>query len=379
MLSLKIKEMEYSKIRELNKLANKDTVNLGIGRPYLNTPEIIKEAAINAINNNETFYTSNFGIDKLRDSISKRYKYGDYNNSLITVGAAEAIYTVMISFLNKNDEVLIPNPGYLAYEPIAKMCDAIPVLYDLDEKFQIDFDSLINLINPKTKMIVINHPGNPTGVVFSKETLLRLIEIANENDIVIVSDEVYLGLNYGNEKLYSLADLSLEKNIVVISSLSKEYSMTGWRIGWIYSDEKNISEMVKPHLYINSCASSISQYAALCALNENPREVVEKLSENKIIMRNYLKEINNIKYIESNTGLYYFVDISYYGDDELLSYELIKEINLLSIFGSAFGSNGKGYIRLSFGANPNAIEKGMKKLKEYLNSLERNEYAISNK
>ncbi|MEA1974929.1 MAG: pyridoxal phosphate-dependent aminotransferase [Bacillota bacterium] len=379
MINRKVKEMEFSAIRELNSYTDKLTINLGIGRPYLKTPSIIKNAAIDAIKNDKTFYTSNYGIKELREVISNRYKFGNYENALITVGAAEAIYTTMMSFLYEGDEVLIPNPGYLAYEPIAKILSAKPVLYELNDTYQIDFIKLEKLITKKTTMIIINHPGNPTGVEFSKKSLNMLIEIANKNNIVIVSDEVYQGLNYSNETIFSLADLALTNKIVVISSLSKEYSMTGFRIGWIYTNSSNINQLVKPHLYINSCATTISQYAALCALKENPREVVNKLKENKSLMKNYLTQIKNIKFIESNAGLYYFIDVSYFGDDKVLTFAILKEINLLVIFGSAFGSKGKGYIRLSFGAKPSDIENGMKKLMNFLNSLERNEYAISNK
>ncbi|MGM0378436.1 MAG: pyridoxal phosphate-dependent aminotransferase [Bacillota bacterium] len=366
-----IDSLELSAIRKLNRLANKETINLGIGRPFCQTPEVIKKAGINAIENNKTYYTSNLGIKELRKKISDRYQLGNYKNSLVTLGAAEAIYLAIKTLTNYNDEVLIPNPGYLAYEPICNMVGLNAKSYYLNDKHKINFNKLEQLITSKTKMIIINHPGNPTGVSFSKKELKKLINICIKNDIYLISDESYIGINFSNNKLFSVADLSLDNNIIAISSLSKEYSMTGWRLGWIYTTNANINQLVKPHLFINSCATTISQYAGLKALESNPREVVKKLEINKNIMASYLEQINNIKYIESSSGLYYFIDISYYGNDKKLAKQILEDINVLTIYGSAFGENGKGYLRLSFGPKPNQIKKGMKKLSNYFNNLER--------
>lgn len=371
-----IKSLELSAIRKLNKLADKETINLGIGRPFCQTPEVIKNAGIEAIENNKTYYTNNLGIKKLRHAISTRYQLGNFKNSLVTLGAAEAIYLVIKTLTNYDDEVLIPNPGYLAYEPICKMVGLKAKSYCLNNKHKINFDKLKKLITSKTKMIIINHPGNPTGVSFNKEELQELIKICIDNNIYLISDESYIGINFSSEKLYSVADLSLEKNIISICSLSKEYSMTGWRLGWIYTNSENIKQLVKPHLFINSCATTISQYAGLKAIEDNPREVVEKLEINKNIMKSYLDAMENISYIKSNSGLYFFIDVSYYGDDKKLAKKILEDINVLTIYGSAFGKNGKGYLRLSFGPRPNKIKKGMKKLTNYFNNLERKQHEI---
>jgi aspartate/methionine/tyrosine aminotransferase len=365
MFNKKINDLDFSKIRELNKMATSNTINLGIGRPFCETPQSIKNAAIEAINSNKTYYTSNLGIKELREVVSERYHYGNFENVLVTVGVAEAIYIAMISFLDKEDEVLIPNPGYLAYKPIGDMIGCKVNSYSLNKKYQLDFDDIKIKITNKTKMIIINNPGNPTSAIFNKSDLEKLIKIANDNNIIILSDEVYKGLVYTDEKCVSIADINMNENIIVLSGVSKEFSMTGWRVGWIYSVKENINQMVKPHLYINSCAASISQYAAYEALKNNTREVVNQLKENKLIMKYYLDKIPNINYVDSNFGLYYFIDISEYGDDEIISKDILKIKNTLTIPGIAFGSNGKGYLRLSFGANPEEIKEGMKRLIDY--------------
>jgi aspartate/methionine/tyrosine aminotransferase len=168
MILEKVKALEYSKIRALNQLANNETINLGIGRPYCKTPEYIKAAGIKAISDDQTYYSSNYGIKVLRDEISKRYSRGNFNNALVTIGAAEGIYLTMRSFLETGDEVLIPNPGYLAYEPIAKLTGASCKFYELTESHQINFQSLSKNISKATKMLVIYNPGNPPGVDFKE-------------------------------------------------------------------------------------------------------------------------------------------------------------------------------------------------------------------
>jgi len=361
----RVKALEYSKIRALNQLATDKTINLGIGRPYCKTPDYIKRAAIEAINNDKTYYSSNYGIKALRAEISKRYSSGDFNNALVTIGAAEGIYLTMRSFLEAGDEVLIPNPGYLAYEPIGKLTGASCKFYNLTDTYQMDFESLINNISKKTKMIIINNPGNPTGVKFKEEDLERLLSLANEKNILVLSDEAYQGLVYDNIKVKSLYDFQLNENIIVLSSVSKEFSMTGWRIGWIYAHKNTIDEMVKHHLLMNSCASTISQYAVLEALKNNKGIVVKKLKENKEIMAGYLEAIENINYVNTKAGLYFFIDVSYYGSDDAIVMALLKEKDVLTIPGSAFGSRGKGHIRLSFGATPEDIHEAMKRIVEF--------------
>lgn len=370
MILEQVKALEYSKIRALNQLANKETINLGIGRPFCKTPEYIKKAAIDAINNDETYYSSNYGIKALRNEISKRYSKGNFNNALVTIGAAEGIYLVMRSLLEAGDEVLIPNPGYLAYEPIGRLTGATCKFYELTENYQLSFESISNNISDHTKMIIINNPGNPTGVAFKEKDLEKLVQLANEKGIIILSDEAYQGLNYSGNRVKSLYDFNHDDNVIAISSVSKEFSMTGWRIGWIYGNQGFIDEMVKHHLLMNSCASTISQYAALEGLKNNKGIVINQLKKNKNIMASFLEKIKHIKYVHTEAGLYYFIDVSFYGNDDEITMELLKQKNVLVIPGSAFGSKGKGHLRLSFGAKPDDIREAMTRIIDYFNSID---------
>ncbi len=369
MILEQVKALEYSKIRSLNQLANEETINLGIGRPYCKTPDYIKKAAVDAINNDETYYSSNYGIKALRDEISKRYTKGDFNNALVTIGAAEGIYLVMRSLLEAGDEVLIPNPGYLAYEPIGRLTGASCKYYELNKNYQISLKSIYDKITDQTKMIIINNPGNPTGVAFHGGDLEKLVQLANEKNIIILSDEAYQGLNYNGSRVKSLYDYNHKDNVIAISSVSKEFSMTGWRIGWIYGNRGFIDEMVKHHLLMNSCASTISQYAALEGLKNNKGIVINQLRENKNIMENYLRKIEHIKYVNTEAGLYYFIDVSFYGNDDEITMDLLKEKNVLVIPGSAFGSRGKGHLRLSFGAKPDDIKEAMTRINDYFKNI----------
>ena len=365
-----VKALEYSKIRALNQLANEETINLGIGRPFCKTPDYIKKAAIDAINNDETYYSSNYGIKALRSEIAKRYNKGNFNNALVTIGAAEGIYLVMRSILKTGDEVLIPNPGYLAYEPIGKLTDASCKFYELTNNYQIDFKSLLNNLSDQTKMIIINNPGNPTGVAFKEEDLESLVQLANERNIIVLSDEAYQGLNYNGTRIKSVYEYDHTGNVIALSSVSKEFSMTGWRIGWIYADQDLINEMVKHHLLMNSCASTISQYAALEGLKNNKGIVISQLKKNKEMMARALESIEHIKYVHTEAGLYYFIDVSFYGNDDEIGMALLNKKNVLTIPGSAFGSKGKGHLRLSFGAKPDDIKEAMNRIIDFFKNLD---------
>lgn len=361
-----IRDLEYSMIRSLNDFTDENTINLGIGRPYCKTPQVVKEAAIKAINEDQTTYTSNYGLVALRKAISRRYKYGDENNALVTIGAAEGIYLSMISLLEKEDEVLIPDPGYLAYEPIAQMIGCEYQRYPLDNSHQLDINKLSKLISNKTKVIIINNPGNPTGVAFKEEKLLSLIELAHKHGIMIISDEAYQGLTYTDQTVHSLLDYDFNEKFIVLSSVSKEFSMTGFRIGWIYADKELINEMVKGHLYMNSCAATPSQYAALAALESRDDSVRRQLKETKNLMYQGLLDIPSLQVTQTDVGLYYFVDISEIeANDMVFVKRLLEEENILAIPGSAFGTLGSGYIRLSYGAKPEDIKEAMKGLKKF--------------
>lgn len=365
-----------SLIRAMQQKARPDSINLAIGMPYCFTPEVIKKYAIESITNNKTFYSSNYGINELRDSIASHYNKKHRNpitskNVLVTVGVAEAIFISLFSIIKPDDEVIIPDPGYPGYFITLKMLSSKILTYPLffSNKFSFSANDIIEKVTENTKAIILNSPSNPTGGINSSQELQKIAEYCKNKNICVISDEVYSNLNYSNLKIDSISNYLSLDNCFVLDGVSKEFSMTGWRIGWIISSEQNINNLVKVHQVVTSCASTISQYAALKALSSDTNEVILALSENRKIMQSKLSDIKQIEYYTPDSGLYFFVDFSKYGNDILLAEKILEYANVITVPGSAFGKNGKGFLRLSFGAEPEKIIIGLEKIKKYLETI----------
>ena len=369
------KNIKISKIRSIYNQAPKQCIDLGIGKPFCPTPSPIKEKACAALRENYTSYTPTRGFTELREAVAERYNR-EFNititsdNVLITCGVAEAIFTSMFSQLRKNDEVLIPDPGYPAYAAVAELSEARPVFYSLsfENKFSIRAEDIIPLLRTRTKIIIFNSPSNPTGGINEKKELEKIARYLKNKKICVISDQVYNKLNYTHQPLASLTDFLNLDNLILLSGVSKEFSMTGWRIGWALSSPENIAELAKSHLYQVSCAPSLSQKAALEALHSGSEEVKNIMLNNRNLMLSGLKKINDLKYIIPGAGLYFFVDVSAYGNGDTICQEILNTVEVITIPGSGFGKNGKNYIRISFGANPEDIKEGMKRLQQFFNS-----------
>jgi len=373
---LRSENVQLSKIRDIYNQASPRCIDLGIGIPYCSTPSSVKNKISSAVSKNYTTYTNTRGIPELREAVVKRYNQ-DHNvnitadNVLITCGAAEAVFISMFSLLRENDEVLIPDPGYPAYPSVAKLLEASPVPYTLTigNQFGIQAEDIISKINSHTKIIILNSPSNPTGGINDNNELKKITEYIKDNEeICIISDQIYSKLNYAHNPVASIIDyLDLDK-IILISGVSKEFSMTGFRIGWAVSSEQNITELTKTHLYQVSCAPSLSQWAAVEALHSGSEEVKQYMLQNRNLMMHKLKEITNLNYILPQAGLYFFVDVSYYGSGDEICHQILNEVEVITIPGSGFGKAGRDYIRLSFGTSPEDIEEGMKRLQKFFNS-----------
>ena len=375
-ISKRIVTVESSTIRKMYDRARKDSINLGIGMPYCNTPGIIKDSAFEAIKNNKTFYTSNLGMIELREAIAERYNKChnqtiSSSNVLITVGVAEAIFLSLFSLLEFNDEVLLPDPGYVGYDiPVQMMgCKVIKYPLFFENKFAVKSEDVIRKISDNTKVVILNSPGNPTGGVNSDYEIKQICEFCSQRGIVIISDEVYSRLNYTTGEFDSVGRYMSLDDALILDGVSKEFAMTGWRIGWIISGIENIKQLVKVHQVMASCASSVSQYAAMEAIKLNNSEVLQALVKNREIMGKILSQIPNIRYFIPKGGLYYFADFSFFGNDNDLAVKLLDEANVVTIPGSAFGPLGKGFLRLSFGARPEEIKTGMMKIKNILENI----------
>jgi aspartate/methionine/tyrosine aminotransferase len=369
----RISAVESSAIRKMYDMAKPDSINLGIGMPFCNTSENIKEAGLRAIKDNKTFYTSNLGLLELREVIADEFNRTsdnkiDAGNILVTVGVAEAIFLSLFSLLDKDDEILIPDPGYTGYSIPAQMIgckiNRYPLLYK--NKFSFKINDIIDRVTENTKVILLNSPGNPTGGVISSDELSALGEYCQEKGISIISDEIYSKLNYTDTGVHSISSYVPFENLIVMNGISKEFAMTGWRVGWVISSHENIKQLVKVHQVMASCASTISQYAAIEAIRSQDQEVINAMANNKKLMGQGLSKIPNIHFFTPEAGLYFFPDFSYYGNDYDLAMKILNETNVITIPGSAFGSLGKGYLRLSFGAKPEDIVSGLSKINELL-------------
>lgn len=289
LLNRRIKNIQISGIRRFYNLVSqyKDAINLTIGQPDFETPTHVKDAAKIALDNNKTVYTHNAGILELRRAVSNYYKkYGiEYNPDdeiIITSGGSEAIYIALNTILDENSEVILPGPIYPGYEPVIKLCGAKPVFIDTtNHDFKLKAKLIKKHLTERTRCIIIPSPSNPTGIMLNKAELYEIIKLIKDKDIFILSDEIYSELTYDFEHVSIASFREVFDKTIVVNGLSKSHSMTGFRIGYTLAPKYISQEMIKLHQYINSCASSISQYAALEALTNGPLDPISMREEYK--------------------------------------------------------------------------------------------------
>ena len=380
--SKRMEALPFSGIRVMMERANrmqkegKDVIHMEIGRPDFDTPEVIKKAAFDSLEKGHVFYTSNYGTPELRAAIAE--KLTKENNVayapeeiLVTIGVGEGTYASIAAFVNPGEEVLVPNPVWLNYIHVPEFFGAMPVTYSLkeDNDYQIDLDELEAKTTEKTKMLVINSPGNPTGTVQSLETLQKLADFAKKHNLIVVSDEIYEKLVYGGAKHVSIASLpGMKERTITLNGFSKCYSMTGWRLGYAAAPVEFIKGLVRVHQYINTCASSFVQDAGIVALKEAEPDVQKMVKEYER-RRNYavkaLNEIDGISCKMPEGAFYIFVNIKSLGKTsaEIADY-LLDEALVATVPGSAFGTEGEGYIRLSYACSYERIVEAMARMKE---------------
>ena len=394
-LSSKAKEINPSITVEITakaKALKEDGINVvsfGAGEPDFNTPDNIIKAAIKAMNEGKTKYTPASGILDLRKAICNKFKNDnnlEYKPSQIVVstGAKQSLANAFMSILNKGDEVIIPVPYWVSYPELVKLADGVPVLVNTKKEndYKYSIEELRKVVNSKTKAILINSPNNPTGSIYTKEDLLEIADFAKENDLIIISDEIYEKLIYDNEKHISIASLSKDayERTIVINGLSKSYAMTGWRVGYSASSEEIAKLMGSIQSHVTSNINSISQYAAIEAL-EGPQDSIKSMIVEFEKRRNYMidriEKINGLSFIKAKGAFYIMIDVSnFYGksiNGNIIktsldfSKSILKEENLAVIPGIAFGLDN--YIRLSYATSMEIIEDGLNTLESYLKRL----------
>ncbi|MCI9170082.1 MAG: pyridoxal phosphate-dependent aminotransferase [Lawsonibacter sp.] len=383
----RMEALPFSEIRVMMERATQmqkngeDVIHMEIGRPDFDTPEVIKQAANTALANGNVFYTSNYGTPELRQAIADKLKRDngiDYKAEeiLVTIGVGEGTYAAVAAFTEPGDEILVPDPVWLNYIHVPHFFGAVPVSYKLREEndYQIDLNEIEGLITPKTKMLVINTPGNPTGVVQSRDTLEKLADIAKKHDLIVVSDEIYEKLVYDGARHVSIAALpGMKERTITLNGFSKCYSMTGWRLGYAAAPVEFIKAMVRVHAYINTCAPSFVQEAGITALEKAEPDVQEMVKEYQRRRDYAVSAINAIDGLSCKTpggAFYIFVNIKSLGrtSAEMADY-LLDHAKIAAVPGSAFGPQGEGYIRLSYACSYERIVEAMERLKKAVADL----------
>ncbi|QPC46162.1 aminotransferase A [Mangrovibacillus cuniculi] len=384
-LSPKVQSIQISGIRQfMSEIASiKDCLSFTIGQPDFPTPDHVREAAKDAIDAQFTSYTVNAGDLRLREAAVKfvEEKYGlNYNpNSevIITVGASQAIDATLRTLLEADDEVLLPVPIYPGYEPIIIQCGAKPVYMDTTKtQFKVTPELIKGAMTKKTKCIILPYPSNPTGVTLSEEEVHAIAEVVKDRSIMVIADEIYSELTYDQEHT-SIATY-LPDQTVVINGLSKSHSMTGWRIGLLFGPTWLLREVLKVHQYTVSCASSISQAAALQALTVGKNDALpmrDAYKERRNYMQLRLEQIG-FEVIKPGGAFYFFVKIPTHVD--LSSYDFCIDVahkaKVAMIPGSAFSTYGEGYVRLSYACSMETIEEGMDRIEGYFQINERKSF-----
>jgi len=360
------KEIEISSIRKAFEGAGPDAVNLGIGQPDFDTPAHIKEAAIKAIEKGMTGYTPNCGYPDLQKAVSEKFKREndvDYLPSeiMVTSGASEALFLAISALVDKGEEVLMGDPSFLAYKALTHLVGGKPVGIPLNEDLRMSPQAVEERITPKTKAIVICSPSNPTGAVQTKEEVKAIAEIASDRGVTVISDEVYEHFLYEGEHV---SPARFADDVITINAVSKTYSMTGWRLGYLGAKGDALDQLLKVHQYIQACASSISQAAALAALT-GPQDCVKAMRDEFKVRRDILatgfKEMGvDLKVPQ---GAFYLFPKAGNGD---LAASSLANAGVIVVPGSAFGPGGKEHFRLSYTASRDKIEEALRRMRGIL-------------
>ena len=374
-----IRYIKPSGIRKFFDIAatRKGVISLGVGEPDFITPWHIREAAIHAIEKGRTFYTGNRGLLELRTGICNYYKrkfnvsYDPSENCIVTVGGSEAIDIVLRTLIKQGDEVILPTPAYVAYAAIIEMAGAKVVELELTEEdeFKLKPEALEKVITDKTKAIILNFPGNPTGGIMTREDYDKVVPIFKKHNLFVITDEIYAELTYEGKHVSIAEYEEIKDRVIVINGFSKAYSMTGYRIGYILAHKDLINMIIKIHQYTIMCATTPCQYAAIEAVNNGDSDIEEMFISFKQ-RRNYIvKELNRIglKTHMPQGAFYVFPSIKCTGlKSEEFCEKLLDEENLALVPGNAFGEAGEGFVRISYAYSLEEIKKAIEKLEDFL-------------
>lgn len=382
-LSNTIVTIQPSGIRKFFDIVNEmeGAISLGVGEPDFDTPWHVRDAGIRSLEMGKTFYTSNAGLKELKMEICNYLKRRmqveyDYNSEvMVTIGGSEAIDVALRAMLDPGDEVLIPQPSYVSYVPCTILAGGVPVVIELEEKdqFRLTREKLLEKITPRTKILVLPFPNNPTGAIMEREDLEAVAQVVKEKDLFVISDEIYAELTY-KKKHVTIASLpGMKERTVLINGFSKAYAMTGWRIGYACAPAGILKQMLKIHQYAIMCAPTTSQYAAVEAVKNGDGDI-EEMKRSYDERRKYLlKEFRSLGMdcFEPYGAFYMFPCIKRFGmSSEEFATRLLKEEKIAIVPGTAFGDCGEGYLRVSYAYSLEDLKKAIRRIRRFVNRLD---------
>ena len=386
LLSDKVVGMKPSGIRKFFDIVRtmEGAISLGVGEPDFDTPWFVREEGIYSLERGRTFYTSNSGLTELKEEIAKYLRrrfgvsYDPESEIMVTVGGSEGIDLACRALINPGDEVIIPQPCYVSYDPCVTLADGVPVTLELKEKdrFKLTPEDLEAKITPNTKMLVLPFPNNPTGSIMTEEELREIADVVIRHDILVLADEIYTELTYNDRKPASITQIpGMKERTILINGFSKAYAMTGWRLGYACAPKEIMKQMVKIHQFAIMCAPTTSQYAAVAAIREGDEEVArmrESYNQRRRFVLKRLEEIG-IPCFEPEGAFYLFPNISRFGMDcETFATELLKSEKVAVVPGNAFGDCGEGFVRISYAYSLKQLKEALRRIENFVKKLDGN-------
>lgn len=383
-LSDKCVSLKPSGIRKFFDIVSEmpDAISLGVGEPDFDTPWHIREEGIYSLERGRTFYTSNAGLKELKIEIADYLKrrcslsYDPASQIIVTVGGSEGIDVALRAMLNPGDEVLIPQPSYVSYEPCCILADGVPVVIELKEEneFRLKPEQLLEAITDRTKILILPFPNNPTGSIMAREDLEAIAPVLIEKDIFVLSDEIYSELTYDQDHVSIASIPGMQERTIVINGFSKAYAMTGWRLGYVAGPADILKQMLKIHQYAIMCAPTTSQYAAVEAMRNGDGDV-QRMREAYNGRRRYLlhaMEEMKLQCFEPKGAFYIFPNISRFGmsSDEFAT-RLLMEEKVAVVPGTAFGECGEGFVRISYAYSLEDLKEALGRVQRFIAKLDR--------
>lgn len=381
-LADKIVDIKPSGIRKFFDIVSEmeDAISLGVGEPDFDTPWHIRDEGIYSLEKGRTFYTSNAGLKELKLEIAKYIKrtqdteYDADHEVIVTVGGSEAIDIALRAMINPGEEVLIPQPSYVSYEPCAILADAVPVIIELkaENEFRLTSQELRDAITDKTKILILPFPNNPTGAIMEQKDLEEIAEVIREKDIFVISDEIYAELTYKGKHVSIVSLPGMKERTVLINGFSKSYAMTGWRLGYACAPKEIMEQMIKIHQFAIMCAPTTSQYAAVEALRNGDEDVAQmrdSYNQRRRFLMHSFQEMG-LECFEPYGAFYVFPSIKEFGmtSDEFAN-RLLKEEKVAVVPGTAFGDCGEGFLRISYAYSLENLKIALEKINAFVERL----------